>query len=62
LIVEGALVSLFEVTAETSDDHLAERQARLGAIPSDELIDGTAILALRAGRLQAPDYRRFGVF
>ena len=39
-------VAIFKEDAETGDDDLVEREARLGTIPLDEFIDGVPIAAL----------------
>lgn len=39
-------VTIFKEDAETGDDDLVEREARLGTIPLDEFIDGVPIAAL----------------
>jgi hypothetical protein len=46
------IVSLFEVDPIAEHDRAVEREARLRAIPGDELPDGMVVRALAAGRGQ----------
>ena len=43
------------------DDGFIEREARLGTMPSHELVDGMSIAALRLGRTQAVKLCRFSL-
>src|SRR5271167_1184887 len=54
-------LAILEENAITGNHNLVERQARLGAVPLNELIDPVSISALRLGRAKAIQDRRFAV-
>jgi hypothetical protein len=55
-------VTLFEVDPVAEHDRAVEREARLRAIPGDELPDGMVVRALAAGRGQAIEDGRLRLF
>ena len=61
LIVAGAS-PLFEVISIAEHDGAVESEAGLRTVPGDELADRVLVGSLAAGRRQAVEDGRFGVF
>jgi Domain of unknown function (DUF6429) len=57
----GRQTARFQGHAVAHDHDAIEGEARLRAIPRDELVDGVLVNAARAGRREAVEHRRLGM-